>query len=573
MSPFLKYFRSLENHIKRMEARIPNWPPAHKSLEESSTPTDFPVPILADPLRGLRRNGESRVGILTTPHCFFVARLIATHLRSLGFECPISTEEPAHGFEDIIYIVICPQMFSRMPESYIAFQMEQSVSSRWFSDKYFDVLRNATFVLDYSIKNIQFLNEKDIAFSHIYYLPIGYLPSYHPQALGRSLETDVLFYGDANNERRQRILATLSSRFRVRVISEVFGEKLIEAITNSRVVVNVHYYEGALLETTRIYECLSLHRIIVSEKSADMEEHDNLLSLVDFVEVGDVDAMADRIAYWLDHPDAQAARRQNIRVTLEGREDRFGFFFNRFLLANDVISFEEFWRLSGRQFELASEQVCLSLPETPLRTQAFKSQGREAFKVVPGLRHVHSWVGCGLSYKWLASLARQEQLSKLTVCEDDTTFPADFDTRWAALTSRLARNAGDWDVFSGFMANVAAGAQVLAAEEVAPYGKLLLLDRMISTVFNMYASTSLALIADWDPSNRDVIANTVDRYLERSAHLKVALAFPFLVHHQDDLTSSVWGFENSQYNLMIKESLELLSQKLEKLGRIGTFGT
>jgi len=304
-----------------------------------------------------------------------------------------------------------------------------------------------------------------------------------------------------------------------------------------------------------------------------MEEHDNLLGLVDFVEVGDIDAMADRIAYWLDRPDAQAAHRQNIRATLEGREDRFGFFFNRFLLANDIISFEEFWRLSGRQFELASEQVCLSLPETPLRTQAFKSQGREVFKVVPGLRHVHSWVGCGLSYKWLASLARQEQLSKLTICEDDTTFPPDFDARWAALMSRLARNNDDWDVFSGFMANVAAGTKILAAEEVAPHGELLLLDRMISMVFNVYTPATLALIADWDPSNRDVIANTVDRYLERSAHLRVVLAFPFLVHHQDNLTSSVWGFENSQYNFMIKESLELLSQKLEKLDRIGIFGT
>jgi SAM-dependent methyltransferase len=570
VSPFLKYLRSLENHIKRIEARIPNWPQAHKPFVEP------PVSVLVDPQYGLRRNGKSRVGILTTPHCFFVARLIAAHLISLGFECPISTEEPANGFEDIVHIVICPQMFSRMPGLYIAFQMEQSVSSRWFSDKYFDVLRNAAFVLDYSIRNIQFLNENQIAFSHIYYLPIGYLPSYRPQALERPLETDVLFYGDANNERRQQILEKLSLRFRVRVISEVFGEKLIEAIASSRVIINIHYYEGALLETTRIYECLSLHRIIVSEKSADMEEHDNLHGLVDFVEIGDVDAMSDRIAYWLERPDAQAAHRRKIKATLEVREDRFGFFFNRFLLANDIISFEEFWRLSGRHFELDSEQVCLSLPETPLRTQAFKSQGRGAFKIVPGLRHVHSWVGCGLSYKWLASLARQEQLSKLAICEDDTTFPTDFDGRWAALTSRLARNNGEWDVFSGFMANIAAGAKILATETVGPHGELLLLDRMISMVFNLYAPTALTLIADWDPSNRDVLANTVDRYLERSAHLRVVLAFPFLIHHQDDLTSSVWGFKNSQYNLMIKESLELLSQKLEKLeklDRIGIFGT
>jgi GR25 family glycosyltransferase involved in LPS biosynthesis len=386
--------------------------------------------------------------------------------------------------------------------------------------------------------------------------------------MGRPLETDVLFYGDTNNDRRRRILANLSSRFQVRVISEVFGEELIEAIARARVVVNVHYYEGALLETTRIYECLSLHRIIVSEESVDMEEHENLNGLVDFVEIGDVNAMVDRISYWLDRPEAQAARRQEIEATLDKRNNRFGFFFNRFLLANDIISYEEFWRLSGRHFEMGSEQVCLTLPETPLRAQAFKSQGKSAFKTVPGLRHVRGWIGCGLSYKWLASLARQERLSTLAICEDDTTFPPEFDERFAAIKSRLSHNHGEWDVFSGFMADVSRGAKISAAQSIAPHGELLLLDRMISTVFNVYAPTALTLIEDWDPTNRDVQANTVDRYLERSARLRVVLSYPFLVDHQEDLTSAVWGFDNSQYNLMIKETLALLSQRLEMMDRV-----
>jgi hypothetical protein len=573
VSPLSKYLCSLENHIKGVEARIPNLVESKKSIEVERTKTslDFCVPLLADRQIGLRRNGKSRVGILTTPHCFFVARLIAVHLRSLGFDCPISTKEPAGGFEDIFYFVICPQMFPRLPGLYIAFQMEQSVSSRWFSKEYFDSLESAAFVLDYSIRNILFLRENKLAFSHVYYLPIGYLSSYCSHAKGRPLETDVLFYGDANNDRRRGILAHLRSRFQVRVISEVFGEELIEAIARARIVVNIHYYEGALLETTRIYECLSLHRIIVSEESVDMEEHDELNGLVDFVEIGDVNAIVDRIAYWLDHPDAQAARREQIEATFEKRNNRFGFYFNRFLLANDVISFEEFWRLSGRHFELGSQQVCLTLPETPLRTNAFKSQRKTAFKTVPGLRHVRGWIGCGLSYKWLALLARQERFSTLAICEDDTTFPPEFDERWAAIMSRLSRNHGEWDVFSGFMADVSRGANISGAQSIAPHGELLLLDQMISTVFNVYAPTALTLIEDWDPTNREVEANTVDRYMERSARLRVVLSYPFLVHHEDDLTSAVWGFENSQYDVMIKSTLALLSQRLETMNRVDIF--
>jgi len=78
---------------------------------------------------------------------------------------------------------------------------------------------------------------------------------------------DVLFYGSLC-ARRSRILDKLQEdkhKLKIKVVSGVYGKGMAEMIQASRVVLNLHYYEKALLETTRINEVLQYDRIVVSE--------------------------------------------------------------------------------------------------------------------------------------------------------------------------------------------------------------------------------------------------------------------------------------------------------------------
>ena len=68
---------------------------------------------------------------------------------------------PEEGYLDVLYIVICPQMFPVLPGQYIVYQLEQSVSSRWFTDDYLARLENSLAIFDYSLKNIAFCKIKD----------------------------------------------------------------------------------------------------------------------------------------------------------------------------------------------------------------------------------------------------------------------------------------------------------------------------------------------------------------------------------------------------------------------------
>ena len=86
------------------------------------------------------------------------------------------------------------------------------------------------------------------------------------------------------------------------------------------------------------------------------------------------------------------------------------------------------------------------------------------------------------------------------------------------------------------------------------------LNRIVSTVFNMYSEKTLALMSAWDPFDRDVYKNTIDRYLEGN-RLSILTTCPFLAGHKEDLDSTIWGKSNTAYDAMIQSS----NKKLKKL--------
>ena len=490
--------------------------------------------------------------VLCTRHTLFVARLAAHALEKLGIRTTILTEEP-ETYSDELHIVICPQMFQRMPGRYIAFQMEQTVSSRWLTDEYYDRLDRAYAIFDYSLVNVAFFRETSSSGKNIYYLPIDYLPSL--KRPHKRYQYDVLFYGDANCPRRQRILAELQQRFSVKVVSEVFGEELYQLLGRARVVVNIHYYDNAMLETTRLYEVLSLGRsLVVSERSSDGEEEKRLEGIVDFVAVDDTDALADRIEYWLSHEAerAEAVKRNN--RTLAGRANAFDFFFYRFMLAQDWMSFDRFYELAGDFVTFRGDRICLSLPETGERRRAFDRDNRYGFEVIPGLRHKRGWTGCGLSYKYIMKRAKDQGLEQILVCEDDVLFPDDFAARWEKCLKYL-REHPDFDIFQGFMADVR---DVTIRRVDRMYGETIVhLDHMISMVFNYYRSSVYDDLIHWDETDPDMEHNTIDRALE-AMDLNIVTTVPFLVGHKEDLDSAAWDFNNSHYRDQIEKSKKKL---------------
>ncbi|MBD8897664.1 sulfotransferase [Rhodanobacter sp. DHG33] len=510
----------------------------------------------------LRIAGDVPVVILSTLHCRFVAEAIAHALERVGIASSIIHERPVGGYANVPHFVICPQMFDSMPGLYVSFQMEQSVSSRWFTKEYVNRLENSYAVFDYSIENIAKLVSMGLYSKQFYYLPISYLPDY-----GRELPLvdecyDVLFYGDINNERRRACIHELEKVCKVKVVSNLFGQDMLNELRKAKVIVNIHYYPGALLESTRLWECLSLGRLVVSEGASDMPRHEELLPLVDFVDEGDFVGMANRVRYWLEHEDLRQEKLAGNAARMALMFNRFDYFFYRFLLATDNIGFEDFWQLVGSAYPLECERLCLNLPEYVDRSASFDRDNRYGFQRFPGLRHEKGWLGAAMSYKYILRLARQCGAPSMVICEDDVEFPEGFERIWAQVWEILSKDPLRWDVFSGVLADLHEDTRVIAAERVGER-ELILIDRLISMVFNVYNASCYDLIDGWDERNRDVTTNTIDRYLERHSRLRVMTTSPFMVGHKEDLHSTLWGGQNTIYSALISKSEALMREKVD----------
>ena len=496
-------------------------------------------------------------GILATPHALFVARSIERRLRGHGWNVHLMTEPPDEFSHDF-YVVICPQMFKKLPsyEKLISFQMEQSVSTRWFNDRYLTILNNSHAVLEYATHNFSFLKGNGLYYPHIHYLPIGGQYRHGDTSPPIVKACDVLFYGDnLSSPRRQHMLSALKTKFDVQVENDTFGLAMERAIRSARIIVNLHYYEDALLEVPRIWECLSLGTPVVSEDARDRGDYPELDGVVTFFEQGSVSSMLLAVEEALKDPVSE----QEIYRAVETSSRRFSFMFDRFLIAMDFLPSKY-----ANEIDLlvpeSSNRIILSMPETYERRQAVLAEhSLDGWTLFDGIRWQQGWIGCGLSYHVLARHAIRHGLNRLTVAEDDVVLSKDFSKCFETVNRFLDQTTDKWTLFSGLISDLHEDVKILSVEEFEGM-TFVVIDKMTSTVFNIYNLESLEILASWNPENLDPVTNTIDRFIEQWKGLRIIVAIPYLVGQNNDLESVLWGFNNEKYSKMIMESEKRLRE-------------
>ena len=90
-------------------------------------------------------------------------------------------------------------------------------------------------------------------------------------------DIDVMFYGTANS-RRNIILGLLKEQlqshgYNMTVVSTLFGAELLDHISRSKVVLNVHYYANSIFESERVHTALRFPDVrIVSERATELDD-------------------------------------------------------------------------------------------------------------------------------------------------------------------------------------------------------------------------------------------------------------------------------------------------------------
>ncbi len=502
--------------------------------------------------------------IMTPPHVLLLASLMADALRQNSFDVEVVMAEPETYNRDI-YIVISVHVFEQLPPPAKRFvvQLEQQ-SSNWFTERNVAAMRESLAVLEYNYNNIEYLASLGVK-SNVWYMPLGGNPRLSVTSSVK--EYDVLFYGDLRSPRRTAMLAALTERCQCRVksVSEMFGEGMHDLIRKARFVVNIHLFVPSQLEVYRIHEALSLGVPVISEDAPDRHMYPELAPAVRYFDFNSTESM---LAVVLRELAARTDYSQSVREVVQKTHARFQFNFNRVLFGRSLVPITSqvlfTHAVSFAMPQSIAEPVILSVPESfDRRNQFVKSTVVRTGLLFDGIRQLYrpTWMSCALSYMTLSKLALNAGLRQLTVAEDDVVFPRSFASRMAIVEEYLASLNGEWDLFSGLIADVHPSTKVLDVRvEKGMY--FLTIDKMTSTVFNVYNHKVLKLLAAWDPEDGNVVTNTIDRYIERQTSLRVVVTLPYLVQHREDAASTLWGFQNTEYVKLISRSQQLLTQKL-----------
>lgn len=233
------------------------------------------------------------------------AQMIAYSLRKAGHSVQIVTHISISanadyyillGANDLVDVDI-EQVKVNFKFNYVVYQLEQvpetinDGSKNWFAGengaKYISILKHAINVYDFSYRNAELLKKH-------YDIDATVVPLWFNEGLTAkgwciskktvSKKYDVLFLGSENPRRTEIFNKLKSAGLNVFVANNVWRRNCQNMINSCKIFLNLHYYENANLEVSRLIQALSMGAYVVSEHSSDVILDESFKNYVDFVD-------------------------------------------------------------------------------------------------------------------------------------------------------------------------------------------------------------------------------------------------------------------------------------------------
>jgi hypothetical protein len=236
-----------------------------------------------------------------------------------------------------LYIILFSQKVKVYPKNYIIYNLEQKDISPWIDKKYELSIIHSKKSWDYSHVNINKFNsyiQKKISYFRLPCIDYNLILKMNNLNTSNDLtkfnllnnliinEYDILFYGIMNFKRKKilkMIENKLNRKFKMQIINNIYGYTLFEFIKKSKIILNISYYENALLECYRINEVQSCKKLVISfyPNKDDLINYEYYKNSVVFV--NSIPEMINSIHFYLNNKDEYEKKINNIKF-LESTE-------------------------------------------------------------------------------------------------------------------------------------------------------------------------------------------------------------------------------------------------------------
>lgn len=203
--------------------------------------------------------------------------------------------------DENIYIIVGVHLYTKFPRNYIVLQCEQP-GSHWMYDKsLYEKFENSMGLWEISPK----LNNKwRTTTSYKSYfvptrIPMGiFIDSGCGDLKPVKQDIDILFYG-GKHPKRVEMERILRQKFTKKNIVfryfNLFGEERERMIPRAKLVLNMHYWPQASLETHRIEYLMARSKCVVTERSMDPELDSEYENAVVFTQYDKMPEVIDRL--------------------------------------------------------------------------------------------------------------------------------------------------------------------------------------------------------------------------------------------------------------------------------------
>ena len=210
--------------------------------------------------------------------CYFIQVMKAMYyeLKQLDYKCQIISDLNTNiissnnviiifGFHDICRNKQVMNYIKNFTT--IVYNSEQLHIRDWA--QYLNALKNIDYIWDYSINNIELLNEKNI--NNTTHVPLGFSKGFIIDGINDDTRDNktILFIGNMNTRRYQIIGKIDNLGEDVLFLTNTWGNKYDDYVKKNNLFLNIHYYANPILELFRIVPLLCNGCSVLSEYSYD----------------------------------------------------------------------------------------------------------------------------------------------------------------------------------------------------------------------------------------------------------------------------------------------------------------